>query len=166
MEKVRYKRHAYPAFQATGNAARFAFPFFREFCKGNNGCEVGCNRRDWAFNPDADLVDPEITPVYDALNLPRSGYDWIASSHMLEHVQGRWQDVLDYWLTCLTQGGIIFLYLPDMDDQKYWAYGNAKHVHYLNPAILAGYIGDRELEGFVSTGADLNSSFYVVIQKP
>lgn len=165
IETIIYKGDHYPALQGSGNAARFAKPFFDEFCKGNNGCDVGCNRLQWSFNPDANLIDPAITHVFNANNLPGRGYDWIASSHMLEHYTGRWQDVLDYWLDCLSEKGVIFLYLPNMDYQKYWAFGNEKHVHYLNPEILRGYMRDRGLYGFVTDGYDLNGSFYVVIEK-
>jgi SAM-dependent methyltransferase len=166
IETIEYKGKQYPKLQTTGHASRFALPFFKEFCKGNNGVEVGCNRLQWAFNPDAILVDPEITRVYHALNLPVGKYDWIASSHMLEHIECRWQDVIEYWMTFLNPGGVIFLYLPNCDEQEYWAMGNKKHVHHTTPYLFRWFCEHGGYKHFVSSGADLNASFYVVIEKP
>src|ERR1043166_8287685 len=113
IDTIEYEGQSYPSLQTIGNAAAYAQPFFDKICKGNNGCDVGCKRLDWSFNKEAILVDPEINTDYHALNLPPGKFDWIASSHMIEHITGRWQDVIEYWLMRLADAGIIFLYLPN-----------------------------------------------------
>lgn len=164
LQTIIYKEDRYPILQTQGHASKYAREFAKEFCKGS-GFDIGCNRKEWALIEDAILVDPEIQPEYHAMNLPNIMVDYFCSSHMIEHYVGRWQDVIEYWMTRLRTGGIIFLYLPNCDHQKYWAYGNKKHVHYLNPAIMKGFCEDRGYEHIVTEGYDLNSSFYVVIAK-
>lgn len=163
---IEFKGVDYPMWQASGNAARFAIPFAIEVCKGGVGYDVGCNRPSWAL-PGAIPIDPSIDSAYDAMHLPDVIVDYFFSSHMLEHYVGRFQDVIEYWLTRLKKGGVIMLYLPNCDYQKYWAWGNTKHIHYLNPTIMRDYL--NHLDGiekfFVTSGYDLNGSFYCVIQK-
>jgi SAM-dependent methyltransferase len=163
---IEYRGRFYPELQTRGNAAKFARPFFDEIVPaGARGYDVGCNRREWAIRPDAELVDPGMDPEYHALNLPAipGGADYIFSSHALEHVLGSWQRVLDYWLRIIKPAGIVFLYLPNMDEQKYWAFGNEKHIHYLTPEILRGYCEHKGNRYYVTPGCDLNSSFYCLI---
>jgi SAM-dependent methyltransferase len=160
----------YPAFQSTGNAARWIQPFALELCRGD-GIDVGCNRKEWALESACWAIDPEITPEYSAMNLPNApftslGWDFIFSSHMLEHYQGSWVDVLEYWHSKLKQGGVLFLYLPG-PGQSYWkSWSNRKHVHNFTPEIFREYMDSCELwcKWFV-TGEDLNNSFCVVAEK-
>lgn len=168
IETIRHNNIDYPAFQAQGFAAQFAFPFAQHILKGT-GYDVGCNRTEWCF-PNALPIDPEICSEYHAMNLPDMKVDFIASSHMLEHYIGRFQDVIEYWLTKIHKGGIIFLYLPNCEYQKYWAWGNKKHAHYLCPHIMREYCqylndGDKISKSFVTEGYDLNGSFYCIIEK-
>lgn len=151
----------YPDIQARGNAAKFAAPAAMELIspEGKTGYDIGCGP--WKFYPDAIGIDIET----DVAALPPERVDYIFSSHFLEHYPGRWQSLLDYWLAkVLKPGGILFLYLPNCDYQKYWAYGNKKHIHYLNPAILRGYCENLGKAFFVTEGYDLNGSFYCVIE--
>lgn len=165
---IEYKGQHYLLHQSQGNASRFAIPFFLEICKGGMGYDVGFSHEEWKF-PGAIGVDLKNNDerLRDAMNLPDMMVDYVASSHMLEHYEGRFQDVIEYWLTRIRKGGQIFLYLPNCDYQKYWAWGNKKHIHYLNPAIMKDYCS--HLEGitkfFVTEGYDLNGSFYCVIEK-
>lgn len=166
MRYIEYRGNFYPDLQTRGNAAKFARPFFDEIVPaGAIGFDVGCHRKEWAIRPDAILVDPAMDPKYHALNLPEMHpkVDYIFSSHALEHVRDRWATVLDYWLENITPGGTLFLYLPNMDEQLYWAFGNEKHVHYFTPDILRKYCLHKGLRHIVTPGADLNSSFYCVI---
>jgi len=165
MNFIKYKEKEYPELQSNGYASRFAIPFATEFCKGK-GYDIGCNRLEWCI-PNAIPIDPLIDDKYNAMNLPEDTVDFIGSSHMLEHYIGRFQDVIDYWLTKVKEGGIIFLYLPNCDYQKYWAWGNKKHIHYLSPSIMRDYLEHCEnISKFIVTdGYDLNGSFYVVIYK-
>ena len=157
----------YPKFQSEGFAAKFAMPFAQQVCNGF-GCDVGCNRKEWLYvdgdGKEALCVDPIICPEYHALNLPPGNFDYIFSSHMLEHTEN-WVDVLDYWLTRLKKGGVLFLYLPDYS-QSYWRpWNNRKHVHIMSGLTLHNYLTDRGWCNIFVSGIDLNNSFCVMANK-
>lgn len=166
IETIQYNSIDYPALQAQGNAANYCRAFAESVCKGV-GYDIGYSREEWKFK-DAIGIDMADGSEYHAMNLPAMTVDYIHSSHMLEHYEGRFQDVIEYWLTKLRAGGVLFLYLPNCDYQKYWAWGNKKHIHYLNPYIMRQYcehLGDSITKFVVTEGYDLNGSFYCVIQK-
>lgn len=164
---ISYKGKNYPALVNDGNAMQWALPFAKQFCKGA-GYDIGCNRPEWAY-PGAMMVEPSLH-MYDAMKLPNKEVDYIVSSHVLEHIPERIGTVLEYWLTKIRKEGIIFLYLPNCDYQEYWAFGNTKHIHYLNPAIMKGVCKELHDNGliekhFVTEGHDLNYSFYTILSK-
>ena len=164
MNTIEFKGHKYPAWQASGFAARFAFPFAMEVCKGY-GIDVGCNRREWMF-PGAQPIDPVINRKYDAYNLPNEQYDYIFSSHCLEHLPN-WVDALDVWNDVLKPGGVVFLYLPD-HSQVYWrSWHNRKHIHNLTPEIVGNYFYDQpdKWTDIWVSNVDLNNSFIVMAHK-
>ena len=149
----------YPAFQAGGNAARFVRPFAEEVCKGR-GVDVGCNRVAWCF-PGAIPVDPAISPEYDAMRLPAGPFDYIFSSHCLEHLPD-WVAALDYWWTCIRSGGHLFLYLPH-PDQTYWRpWHNRKHLHCIPPDIIRAYLHDKGWQHVFVSERDLLHSYAAV----
>ena len=94
------------------------------------GLDVGCglekafphfigvdnNQDEWLFGEGnravaADLIVPDAT-VLDGL---ASGvYDFVFSSHMLEHVE-KYQDALKEWWRLIKPGGFLILYLPHAD---------------------------------------------------
>lgn len=158
----------YPAFQAEGNAMKFALPFAKEVCYGH-GVDVGCNRKEWAFvdknGVPSLMVDPAIDGCeYDALRFPPGKYDYVCSSHCIEHLLS-WVDALDYWHTKLNPGGVLFLYLPDYS-QTYWRiWSNRKHIHTLFPALLKDYLTERGWANIFVSGVDLNSSFMCMAEK-
>lgn len=177
IKTINYKDKVYPALQAEGFAAQWIFPFAEKYCTGI-GFDVGCNRKEWAL-PDSIPVDPLIDDKHCAYDLPKlmevDGFsydipkvDYVFSSHCLEHLKD-WVAALDYWATRIKKGGILFLYLPNMDYQHYWRpCSNRKHLHYLNPAIMKAYFDDRtEMYGnvFITEGYDLNGSFTVIAEK-
>ena len=163
LETITFKGKTYPKFQSEGNAARFVIPFAKEVCKGY-GLDIGCNREEWAL-PDAYPVDP-LMNQYDAYDLPEGEYDYIFSSHCLEHLPN-WVDALDYWYTKICSGGVVFLYLPD-HSQVYWRpYHNRKHIHSFTPQIVGSYFTDQRDKWwnvFIS-GVDLNNSFTIIAEK-
>lgn len=165
MELIEYKGNTYPKFQAEGFAAKFAFPYAQQVCKGM-GFDVGCNREEWKF-PGAVGIDPLVTPEWDALNFPpyfKNQLDYIFSSHCLEHLQN-WVDVLDYWTSFLKKGGILFLYLPDYS-QVYWRpWNNKKHLNIFTPQIIADYMEDRGYKNIFKSGVDLNNAFMIFGEK-
>ena len=164
---IEHQGKQYPAFQSEGFAAQFAFPFARKVCKGH-GIDIGCNRPEWAY-VDADgvealRVDPVISPAFDAYALPPSKFDYIFSSHCLEHLRD-WVEALDLWAKSLKRGGVLFLYLPH-PSQSYWRpWHNRKHIHSLEPATIRQYLIDRGWNKIFVTDADLNNSFTVIAEK-
>lgn len=164
IETIDYKNNSYPAFQASGNAARFIMPFALEVCKGT-GLDIGYSKQEWKL-PGAIGVEPSIDFTYDAMNLPEGQFDYIFSSHMIEHYKGNLANLLDYWTTKLKTGGVLFLYLPDYS-QNYWRmWNNRKHIHSLTPQILSDYLKQSgAYKNIFVAGVDLNNSFAVMAEK-
>lgn len=159
---VKYNGKTYPKYQTNGFAARFIFPFALEVCKGE-GYDIGCNRVEWSF-PNSIPIDPNIDKRHNCLNLPKLNVDYIFSSHMLEHVED-WVKVLDYWINCLKNGGILFLYLPDYS-QEYWRpWNNRKHINVLTPNVIVDYFKFKNLNKIFSSGTDLYNSFAIFAEK-
>ncbi len=172
IETIEYKGSIYPKLQAEGFAAQYAFPFAQKFCNGI-GFDIGCMKEEWCY-PGAIAIDPELNE-WDAMTLPSLQHDnknlsldYIFSSHCLEHLND-WVAALDYWATRLKSGGVLFLYLPNMDGQRYWRpQNNRKHKHYLNPHIIHSYFEDRKelwKISVITVGMDLNASFYAIAEK-
>lgn len=164
---IEHNRTQYPAFQAEGFAAQFAFPFAQKVCSGY-GLDIGCNRKEWAYidtdGRPALMVDPAIKGcIYDAYNLPPTHFDYIFSSHCLEHLTD-WVGALDLWTKSLKRGGVLFLYLPH-PSQSYWRpWHNRKHIHSLQPDTIRQYLADRGWNKIFVTEADLNNSFTVIAE--
>lgn len=168
IKTVVFKDKQYPEFQSKGFAAQFAFPFAAHLCKGV-GIDVGYSDVRWML-PNAYLgVEPSIDPTFHDMNLPdnpldpHGQWDFIFSSHCLEHVDD-WTSTLLYWKSRLKPGGVLFLYLPHYS-QEYWrTWHNRKHRHNLSPEMLSDFFkATGWSKGFV-TGADLNHSFYAVAE--
>ena len=163
METVEFRGVTYPAFQATGNAAQFAIPFAKHFCKGH-GYDIGFSREEWKF-PGAQGIDFTMGDGYHADNLPEGEIDYIFSSHCLEHVDD-WVKTLGYWMSKIRSGGTLFLYLPDMS-QIYWRpWFNKKHRHVFTPAIISAFLKDHGVTQIFVSGIDLNNSFMIACTKP
>jgi len=163
IETIEFKGEVYPKFQSSGNAARFIYPFAQEVCKGR-GVDIGCSKKEWCF-PGAICVDIDFEDEYDAFNLPEGDFDYIFSSHCLEHIPN-WVNALDYWTSRLRSGGTLFLYLPD-ESQIYWRpYHNRKHIHQFRREILWEYfIYSEEFSHSFVSYPDLNHSFAIMAEK-
>ena len=115
-----------------------------------------------------DMVAPSgegaIRCMKQALANTNKKVDYIFSSHCLEHLND-WVGALDHWTTRLHKGGIIFLYLPH-PDQEYWKpWSNRKHIHLLEPTHIKDYFKAKNFSKvFVTTGYDLNHSYYAVAE--
>jgi hypothetical protein len=155
----------YPSHEAEGNAARWIMPLAIHYCNPDgkqSGLDIGANRIEWAF-PTALRIDP-ILNEYHAINLPGADWDYIFSSHCLEHVKENWYNVLDYWLSKIRIGGIIFLYLPHKN-QTYWhPSSNRKHIHSFDGNEIGDYLKSLGHKVFVG-GCDHNHSFVVICEK-
>ena len=162
IEFITFNGKEYPSFQSEGNAARWIMPLAKYYCVGS-GLDIGYSKEAWML-PGAIGIEPSIDPTYHALNLPEGEFDYIFSSHMVEHFEGNWMSLLDYWLTKIKVGGILFLYLPH-EEQEYWhPKNNRKHVHQLNPEEIVRYLYGLGHNGFTA-GPDYNCSFVVVFEK-
>ncbi len=164
IESITYNGKSYPSFQAKGNASQFAIPFAKHVCSGI-GVDVGCGKAEWAF-PGARLIDPAIDSLYSASNFPEdyTELDYIFSSHCLEHLPD-WVGILDYWVSRLRVGGVLFLYLPDYS-QEYWRpWNNRKHCSVLSPTVLHDYLLHKKFSNIFSSGTDLNNSFMIMGSK-
>lgn len=165
IETIQYNSIDYPALQAQGNAAKFAIPFALEVIKpqGKTGYDIGCNRTEWAL-PGAIPIDLTFDTPFDAYTLPEMKVYYIFSSHCLEHLRD-WVEALDYWVSKLHDGGILFLYLPHYK-QGYWRnWQNRKHIHNLSPEMLRDYLTDKGMKNIFVTEWDLNYSFYAIAEK-
>lgn len=160
---IDFKGHKYPEWQAKGNAARWIIPLAKELLSGV-GYDIGYSKEAWML-PGAIGIEPTIDHRYDAMRLPEGEVDYIFSSHCLEHVQRNWFDVLDYWLSKIKIGGILFLYLPH-SSQVYWhPENNRKHIHSFDGSEIETYLNDLGHKVYVSPGPDFNNSFVVVCEK-
>lgn len=165
IQTIEFGGKKYPLFQTNGNASRFCMPFALEVCKGV-GLDIGCMKKEWAY-PNATPIDISFNDGYDAMNLPNGVYDYIYSSHCLEHIKENIADVIDYWATKIKSGGVLFLYLPDMDSQIYWRWANnRKHIHYLTPKIMLDYFtSNKDFTNVFVSGVDAYNSFTVICEK-
>jgi SAM-dependent methyltransferase len=158
IKTIEFKGQRYPAFQASGNAARFAIPYAQEVCQGV-GLDIGYGQSSWKF-PGAIGIDILDSVVYNAHVIPNEKYDYIFSSHCLEHLE-RWIDALDCWTDHLKIGGVLFLYLPDYS-QEYWRpWNNKKHLNIFTQSIIEDYMSDRKYKNIFGSGVDLNNSFMI-----
>lgn len=167
IETHEFKGYEYPKPQTEAFAAKYAFPFAEHYCKGV-GYDIGCSRKEWAL-PGSIPIDPNLKTGdgYHAMNLPSMSVNFIFSSHMLEHYEGDWREVLDYWKTRLHPKGVLFLYLPH-PYQEIWLPENQpnNHFHSLNQAKLLDYFYKSRWNNiFVTPGHDLNHSFYAMAEK-
>lgn len=161
IEIIKFKDKSYPKFQSEGFASQFAFPFANRLLRGS-GLDIGCSNIEWSF-PGSIPIDLKFDDVYDAYNLPDGLFDYIFSSHCLEHLCS-WVEALAYWKTKLDKGGILFLYLPH-PSQEYWlSWNNKKHVHIIEPTHIEKCLKDTGWKNVFVSKEDLNSSYYAIAE--
>ncbi len=168
MNTVEFQGQVLPSWVAEGNHAKFILPFAKQVCKGV-GLDIGGNNPEWSL-PGAKIIDPAFDPKYDATNLPKNpfkdGFDYIFSSHCLEHVPN-WQGVLAYWTLNLRTNGVLFLYLPHQDC-LYWQpdlMPTKKHLHKFNPEMIVRELSYLGFKNIFASERDLAWSFAVVGEK-
>lgn len=161
IETIKYNGRKYPHHQIVGNAAQFAIPYAKYYCKGI-GYDIGCMKKEWAF-PGAIPIDISFDNEYEALNLPNN-VDYIFSSHCLEHIDD-WVDVLEYWWEVLKIGGVLFLYLPHYN-QEYWRpWNDKKHLNIFTSEIIRDWMIHKGFINIFIGEKDLNDSFMIVGEK-
>ncbi len=153
-----YKGILYPEYLKQGNANAFIEPFAKHFCKGK-GLDIG------GFHgstfPDARPINILNHDGFNAHYLPRRKYDYIFSSHTLEHLRD-YVETLEYWKKHLKEGGVLFLYLPHPDMEYWLPQNNRKHLHLFYPEDIHKVLEDLGFEHVLHSGRDLYWSSAVV----
>ena len=165
-----YRGRLYPAYLKDGNAMQYIAPTALKFCKGH-GLDIGAGI--WPL-PGAEKIDPalDIWPNIgewpdDAYHLPSmpEGWDYIFSSHCLEHLDNPVR-ALEHWKLRLRPSGVLFIYLPH-PEMEYWRpQWNRKHLHSWTPEQMAQMLRDLGFADVLHGERDLAWSFAVVGWKP
>jgi SAM-dependent methyltransferase len=159
-----YKGQLYPEYIKYGNACYFCLPFAQHFCKGEGLDVGGWTEKGWVY-PGARVVNIDLDDEYHAHNLPTGTYDYIFSSHTLEHLDD-YISALEHWRTRLRPGGALFLYLPH-PDMEYWRpENNRKHRHLFYPHDVAKTLRGLGYEQVLASERDLYWAFSVVAFAP
>lgn len=154
-----YRGARYPSYLCEGNAAQHIVATAKHFCKGI-GLDIGCGR--WVM-PGATPIDKSLGD--DAAALPGGYWDYIFSSHLLEHLEDPIA-VLAHWKTRLKLNGVLFLYLPH-PDMVYWRPQHCrKHRHIWQPVQMAEILTDLGFVDVIHSERDLAWSFAVVGWNP
>ena len=162
IETIEFEGEKYPLFQTIGNSSQFALPYAKHLCVGT-GYDIGYCKNDWKLEG-AIGIDKNDDSPYDAYVLPEGTVDYIYSSHCLEHLKD-WVGALEIWVSHLSPGGVLFLYLPHKD-QKYWKpWNNRKHLHSLDVDMVSECISKFGIKNIFWSERDLNHSFIVVGEK-
>lgn len=157
-ELFTYKGGLYPEYLKHGNACQFIVPVAKQFCYGV-GLDVGCGK--WPL-PHAIPVD--LVNGGNAMVLPPGEYDYIFSSHCLEHLENPIA-ALEHWGSRIRDRGTLFLYLPH-PEMEYWLPQNCrKHLHSWYPREIAKILKDIGFTNVIHSERDLAWSFSVVATK-
>lgn len=150
-----YKGKLYPDYLKSGNASQHIAATAAHFCKGV-GLDIGANK--WPL-PGAIPVD--LINGGNAMALPNGEYDYLFSSHCLEHIPDT-VEALIHWRSRLKPGGVLFLYLPH-PDMEYWLPQNCrKHLHSWRPEVMAQMLRDLGFVNVIHSERDLAWGFAVV----
>lgn len=154
-----YKGGLYPDYLKTGNACQHIAATAAHFCKGR-GLDVGAGK--W---PLPGAIPVEIKDGGDAMDLPHGEFDYVFSSHCLEHLVNP-VAAIEHWHSRLKWGGVLFLYLPH-PDMAYWRPENCrKHLHTFWPKDVAEMFRSLGFENVIHSERDLAWSFSVVGSVP
>ena len=153
-----YQDEIYPSYLKEGHAADFIIPFASQFCVGL-GLDIG-GTKDCHFIG-AQIINIDPPSKYHATNLPPGKYDYIFSSHTLEHIENTAATLL-YWKAHLREGGVLFLYLPHYD-MPYWRPQNCKkHRYGFTPEGITLVLRSIGFKDIIYSERDLFWSFAVV----
>ena len=149
-----YRGVRYPEYLKRGNAMQFIAPTALQFCRGR-GLDIGAGR--WPL-PGAEPV--ELRDGRDGNGLPDGAWDYIFSSHCLEHLVNP-VAALEHWQAHLVAGGVLFLYLPH-PEMTYWQPQHCrKHLHTWSPVQMSALLQDLGFVDVIHGERDLAWSFAV-----
>ena len=150
-----YRGQLFPEYIKHGNACQHIAATALQFCKGR-GLDVGAGK--W---PLPGSIPVDVKDGGDAMELPHGVYDYVFSSHCLEHVENPIA-ALEHWKDRLRPGGVLFLYLPH-PDMGYWKPQNCrKHLHSWRPEEMAEILRDLGFSNVIYSLRDLAWGFAVV----
>jgi len=153
-----YKGILYPGYLKHGNANAFIIPFAKHFCKGK-GLDIGGYFK--CTFPDATPINILNSDGFDAYHLPEEKYNYIFSSHTLEHLHD-YVGVLKYWKEHLEERGTLFLYLPHPDMEYWLPQNNRKHLHLFYPENIHKLLEDLGFGYVLHSERDLYWSFATI----
>lgn len=153
-----YKGNLYPEYLKHGNGNAFIKPFAEHFCKGE-GLDIGGFFK--CTFPGAKSINILNSDRFDAYHLPDEKYDYIFSSHTLEHLYDC-VGALKYWKEHLKERGVLFLYLPHPDMEYWLPQNNRKHLHLFYPEDIRKLLEDLGFKYALHSERDLYWSFAVV----
>jgi SAM-dependent methyltransferase len=150
-----YKGRLYPDLVKRGNGCQYIAPIARQFCKGF-GIDVGCGK--W---PLEGAMPVDLTNGGDAMALPVGEFDFVFSSHCLEHLPDP-IGALEHWRTRIKPHGVLFLYLPH-PDMEYWLPQNCrKHLHSWMPPQIIRMLADLGFYNVLGSQRDMAFGFATV----
>lgn len=162
IDTIVYDGQIVPKYISEGFHAQYIFPIATKVCIGL-GLDIGCGREDWKL-PGSFGIDPKLDMKYDAYHLPQqgpNGWDYIFSSHCLEHLPD-YVKALRYWTDSLKVGGTLFLYLPHYKC-KHWRphvkMNSAVHLHQFDPIQMREILTEIGYENVFVSDCDLAYSF-------
>lgn len=142
-----------------GQACSYIMPFAVEFCKGK-GLDIG--GFDASVFPGAQAINVVLPDKFDAYSLPDGKFDFIFSSHTLEHLPD-YVRALMYWKEHLKEiDGVLFLYLPHPDMVCWLPQNNKKHLHMFYPKDMERLLIDLGFVDVIVSERDLYWSFCAV----
>ena len=154
-----YEGALYPSYLKTGNAMQFIEPVAKFFCRGR-GLDIGGGKWPLAGTDSIDYLTGG-----NACRLPIGDWDYLFSSHCLEHLADP-IEALEHWLARLRSGGVLVLYLPH-PEMKYWQPQHCrKHLHTWSPAQMAKILYDLGFVSIIHSERDMAWSFCCVGFKP
>lgn len=150
-----YRNKIYPSYLRDGGASLAVQLIASRFCRGR-GIDIGGGA--WPL-PGAQSHD--LKDGLDACDLPGRNWDYIFSSHCLEHVINPVK-ALEHWRGKLRYGGVLFIYLPH-PDMEYWRPQHCKkHLHSWTPDQAEQLVRDVGFVDVIRSERDLMWSFAVV----
>jgi SAM-dependent methyltransferase len=153
-----YKGKIYPKYIKKGNAIKYIIPIAEQFCNGKGldiGGEVNANF------PGAKMINVKLPDIFNAYNLPGGYFDYIISSHCLEHLENPIR-ALEIWTFHLKKNGVLFLYLPHPDMEYWLPQNNRRHLHSWQPEEIVKILFDFGYKNILNGERDMFYSFCVV----
>ena len=149
---IKYKTNLYPEYINDNNAASHIIGYAKKYCIGE-GLDLGGGANPF---PGADNLEiKKGRNVLESLMEMEYGiYDFIFSSHFLEHVEKEEQQkIIDHAYQVLSPEGILFFYLPHKN-MEYWSIKN--------PAMIGPYGHKVDLNPEEVKNMLLSSGFEII----